>query len=57
MEYFRCYSKPFHQFLDGRHIRYIIVAKDIVNGKTFWLYEQSENFRKVADAWRLNRPE
>lgn len=37
-------------------LRYLVVAKDIVNDKRFWLFERNENFEKLFEQWKDNSP-
>lgn len=55
-EVFKCYSKTFKRYLCDNGMRYLIVAVDIVNGKTFWLFERNNRFKALADQWRLTNP-
>lgn len=56
VDVFKCYSKTFRNFLCDHGLRYLIVAVDVVNGKTFWLFERDEKFKELADQWRLTNP-
>ena len=37
-------------------LRYLVVAKDIVNDEKFWLFERNEKFEQLLQQWKDNSP-
>lgn len=53
---FRCYSSPLMKELTSNGCRYEFVAKDIVNGKTFWAFLKTPLVDQVLTEWSKNNP-
>jgi hypothetical protein len=53
--FFQCFSINFHRFLkaNGLHSMSKGVHK---NGRTFWVYERTENFEKCLKIWHDTKP-
>ena len=37
-------------------LRYILIAKDCVTDKTFWLFEKTDQFQELMSIWEANSP-
>jgi hypothetical protein len=53
---YRCYSVNLMQFLSKNNIKYILVAKDIVTNKKFYVFEKTDEFLDAFKQWELNNP-
>jgi len=56
LKVYRCYSNPLKEFLMKNEQKYLLIAKDCVTDKTFWLFENNGDFQKLLDAWKANSP-
>jgi hypothetical protein len=53
--FFQCFSINFHRFLKANGL--YSMSKGIhQNGKTFWVYERTENFEKLLKIWHDTKP-
>lgn len=53
--FFQCFSINFHRFLKANGLR--SMSKGVhQNGKTFWVYERTENFEKLLKIWHETKP-
>ena len=53
--YFFCYNKTVSDFLNGKGINFITVAKDPKTGKMFSLYKRSSELQRVLDEYRESK--
>ena len=56
MQVYRCYSNNLKIYLMDNGLRYLVVAKDIVNDEKFWLFERNEKFEQLLQQWKDNSP-
>lgn len=56
MQVYRCYSNNLKGYLMDNGLKYLVVAKDIVTDKTFWLFEKTDRFEKLMQEWMDNSP-
>ena len=53
--FFQCFSINFHRFLKANSLR--AMNKGLhSNGKTFWVYERTEEFERALKAWHDTAP-
>jgi hypothetical protein len=53
--FFQCFSINFHRFLKANGLR--AMSKGVhQNGKTFWVYERTDNFEKILKIWHDTKP-
>jgi hypothetical protein len=52
-EYFFCYSRVLHKFIQNKHrVNYICAAYHESTHKKFWLYERSETLKTALDEYK-----
>jgi hypothetical protein len=52
-DFFFCYSKELHNYIQTRHkINYICAAYHESTYKKFWLYQRSDNLKKALDTYK-----
>jgi hypothetical protein len=52
-EYFFCYSKVLHNFIQNRHkINYVCAGLHETTYKKFWLYERSERLTVALNEYK-----
>lgn len=56
MKVYRCFSNPLKQYLMNNGMPYILIAKDCVTNKTFWLFENNTSLNLLLNTWRQNNP-
>jgi len=54
--YYRCYSDSIKKFVMERGCKYILIAKDCVTDKMFWLFEKTEQFNNALCEWKKQHP-
>jgi hypothetical protein len=53
--FFQCFSINFHRFLKANGLRSMSKSTH-PNGKTFWVYERTEDFEKCLKIWHETAP-
>ena len=53
--FFQCFSINFHRFLKANGLHSMSKGTH-ANGKTFWVYERTENFEKLLKIWHDTKP-
>ena len=55
-EFFFCYSRDLHTYIQGHRINYVCAARHETTYKKFWLYMRSERLNKaLAEYTQLNK--
>jgi len=55
-KFYRCYSNPIKEFAMENGCRYVLIAKDCVTDKLFWLFERTDKFNNSLEEWKRQHP-
>lgn len=56
MKKFRCYSANMKKFLIDKGFKYLWVDVSKANGKTFWMFELTDELSQALTEWTNNKP-
>ena len=55
-KYFYCYSYPLKEFFVQNGQEVIMYSKNMNTHKTFWVFENGKEIKRLLEEWRLSKP-